>query len=170
MWLDPWVSASSNARVTTNMVLDLQGTTVSSFFKSGTKKWYHELICDIFIEADACNIVQIPLSLNKEQDSWLWIEDENETIKSGYRLICKMRNQDITDRGWFDWLKLWPLFIPLKVKNFIWRVVHDCFPTIANLQKRKIDVHNKCPVYKAPYETLEHILYGCPFSKNAGGC
>lgn len=57
IWLDPWVPASNNARVTTSMVPNLQDATSSSLFKPGTKEWNYELINDIFNEEDACNIM-----------------------------------------------------------------------------------------------------------------
>lgn len=119
IWLDPWVLASNNARVTTCITPGLQEATVSSLFKPGTKEWDQQLLNDIFNEEDARHIVQIPLSMDREQDSWLWIEDEKGkyTVKSGYRLICKMQNQVITNRtGGFDWLKLCSLLIPPKIK------------------------------------------------------
>lgn len=51
------------------------------------------------------------------------------------------------------------------MKNFLWRVLHDCIPTLDNLRKKFVDVHPICKVCKLSVETLDHILVSCPFAR-----
>lgn len=76
-----------------------------------------------------------------------------------------MQGQSTSDAVSFEWMRLWSLLIPAKVKNFVWRLVHDCLPTLSNLRRRRMDVNVTCPVCKSSEECLDYMLYLCPFSK-----
>ncbi|KAK3229618.1 hypothetical protein Dsin_001499 [Dipteronia sinensis] len=51
--------------------------------------------------------------------------------------------------------------MPLKIKIFIWRACNDWIPTLANLNKRGIEVNRICPVCKQAYESTVHALWTC---------
>lgn len=59
---------------------------------------------------------------------------------------------------------MWNLLIPPKVKHFIWRVGHNCLPTLVNLQRKHVEINAMCAVCRVGDETLEHALWTCPFA------
>ena len=50
------------------------------------KEWDLEILRDLFIEDDVQQILKIPLSSSRTEDSWLWIEGEKGvySVKSTY--------------------------------------------------------------------------------------
>lgn len=46
----------------------MQNVTVKNLLKNCFKKWDHDIIDDIFNEADACGIMKILLSIREEKD------------------------------------------------------------------------------------------------------
>lgn len=87
-------------------------------------------------------------------------------MKSGYRLLRSSSLQALAGVSEFKWLKFWKLSIPPKFKNFLWRVLHDCLPTLEILGRKFVDVHPICQVCKLSRETLDHILMVCLFAAN----
>lgn len=57
------------------------------------------------------------------------------------------------------------MLIPPEVKNFVWRVVHNCLPTPDNLQRRQVEVNSQCSICMAGEETLNHAIRTCPFAR-----
>ena len=54
------------------------------------------------------------------------------------------------------WKVLWHMDILPKVKNFIWRLLHNALPLGANLLKRKLSVDALCKFYPQLLETSDH--------------
>lgn len=65
----------------------------------------------------------------------------------------------------FNWKKFWSLAIPLKVKNFIWRTIQNCIPTLENLRRKHVEVYPICSVCNSDIETLDHILFSCAYAR-----
>lgn len=61
------------------------------------------------------------LSVTMKDDSWMWLEDDKEgySVKSAYRLFCKLHDQVPNILPDLNWLKLWALSAPPKIKNFM---------------------------------------------------
>lgn len=121
---------------------------------------------DIFVQEDIEKILKIPIPITNQDDKWCWLDDNKEqyTVKSGYRVLTRSSALLSTGLPSFHWLKLWNLAIPPKVKNFVWRAILECLPTLENLRKRFVDVYPFCQVCKVASESQEHILYYCPFA------
>lgn len=84
-------------------------------------------------------------------------------MDTGCCTICIIKTLNLlTD---FNWKKLWSLVIPPKVKNFIWRSLQNCIPTLDNLRKKHVEVYPICPVCSSFIETLDHILLLCSFAQ-----
>ncbi|KAM7508459.1 hypothetical protein LguiA_018912 [Lonicera macranthoides] len=62
-----------------------------------------------------------------------------------------------------SWIWLWKAVVPNKVKTFVWCACSNVIPTGAKLVKRGLGVVDPC----APrcFESIDHILRGCPLSK-----
>lgn len=125
------------------------------------------MINDIFSEQDAARILRIPRSICIKDDMWFWLDDEKGcyTVKSGYKRLTWAFTPSTTDQVEFNWQRLWILLIPLKVKNLIWRVYHNCLPTLDNLRKKHVEVDPQCPVCRTEEKSLDHIIWTCNFAR-----
>ncbi|KAK8626276.1 hypothetical protein V6N13_133927 [Hibiscus sabdariffa] len=61
--------------------------------------------------------------------------------------------------------KLWGLNPPVKCKIFFWRLLNNFLPTFANLQYKRVQVRNTCPLCESAAESTDHLLFLCPFTK-----
>ncbi|KAM7273947.1 hypothetical protein ACFE04_028611 [Oxalis oulophora] len=60
----------------------------------------------------------------------------------------------------FDWQKLWGLSIPPKIKNFLWCVIHDVFPSKCRLAQKGVSLDPMCTFCPEPEDTV-HVLLLC---------
>ncbi|KAK8606864.1 hypothetical protein V6N13_052617 [Hibiscus sabdariffa] len=63
------------------------------------------------------------------------------------------------------YIKLWGLNLPAKCKIFFWRLLNNFLPTFANLQYKRVQVRNTCPLCEFAAESTDHLLFLCPFIK-----
>ena len=56
---------------------------------------------------------------------------------------------------------------PTKGPNFMWRACADILPTRDNLCRRRVDVDRNCEFCRQRPETGAHLLWECPFTRNA---
>ncbi|KAJ0898232.1 putative reverse transcriptase zinc-binding domain-containing protein [Helianthus annuus] len=72
----------------------------------------------------------------------------------------------IKERGYHrQFCMKWILWIPLKVKIFVWRAEIERIPTRTTLNRRNVSVPDlRCVLCDADAETAEHLFTGCGFS------
>ena len=107
-------------------------TKVSELIDPLTGEWDEQLIRDIFWPQDADEILRIPI--NDQMEDWsAWHFDAKGqfSVKSAYKLAVLRREaqtgQDASsstcgngsERN-FQWIKIWQLKVPNKVKMFVW--------------------------------------------------
>jgi len=51
--------------------------------------------------------------------------------------------------------------VPPKVKNLVWRICRDCFPTRVKLRSRGVNCPSACVMCEDPHEDSYHILFHC---------
>nr|GME02889.1 uncharacterized protein LOC109189653 [Ipomoea batatas] len=78
---DPWLVYVENPFVTTDLHESISNATVSSLLSENGSGWDAECVRDIFNERDANVILNIPVSLRKPPDIWIW-KDEAKGIYS----------------------------------------------------------------------------------------
>lgn len=94
------------------------------------------------------------------------MDDTNGTysVKSAYRRLYE--GYTIYQLwGAVNWLKVWNLNVAPKVKNFMWRALRNCLPTLVNLRQKNVEVYPICPVCHCSLETEEHVLVYCSFAQ-----
>ncbi|XP_028070017.1 uncharacterized protein LOC114272492 [Camellia sinensis] len=104
------------------------------------------------------DILQLqPSQTNDGEDTPRWIKssDGEFSTASAYDLIVDQQNH-MGDWGW-----IWKLKVPLKLKSFLWLVLHDKLLTNHKRATRGITNDPKCPYY-VNIETIEHLLRLCP--------
>ena len=99
----------------------------------------------------ASTILQIPISkTNSVQDTLLWKYSKNGKyqVKKAYDFLARDHlvhpRHDQPQMG--SWSRIWKVKVPLKVNNFIWKLMHDRLPTLLNLNIRGISTSNIYPL------------------------
>ena len=104
-----------------------------------------------------------PLHQQVRMDTLVWKAEKNGcySVRSAYRICI----EDITSN---DHLRkpeyesgIWRLKVPPKVKNLLWRICRDCFPTCAKLKSRGANCPSACVKCNDPHENIYHIFFHC---------
>ena len=67
------------------------------------------------------------------------------------------------------WQYLWHMQVPNSTKVFLWRPCKSILPTKDNLKRRKVVQDDLCLICHREEETVAHILWECPSSKDVWG-
>ncbi|XP_060969566.1 uncharacterized protein LOC133036823 [Cannabis sativa] len=95
-----------------------------------------------------------------------WESNGTFSVKSAYLLLQKSKKQHTsTDNSGF-WRSLWQLKIPLKVKNFMWRVVSSALPTCLQLVTKHVDISSNCPICKSHPESVSRAIISCSLAQS----
>ena len=54
---------------------------------------------------------------------------------------------------------------PLRIINFVWKLLHDSLPTMATLHNKGISNDDTCPLCNSDEETPTHLFLLCSFSR-----
>jgi len=65
----------------------------------------------------------------------------------------------------FQWIKIWQLKVPNKVKMFVWRFAHNSLPVKRNVARRGVELDTICPVCRRLDEDCGHIFFKYKFAK-----
>ncbi|KAE8731154.1 hypothetical protein F3Y22_tig00002840pilonHSYRG00493 [Hibiscus syriacus] len=82
------------------------------------------------------------------------LEPGKRVAVCGYRLLQGIQHAFSVDRSQF-YRDMWSIGLPAKVKISMWRIVHSFLSTFANLQNKRPDVHNVCPLCHSSSETKD---------------
>ncbi|KAL6272827.1 hypothetical protein ACE6H2_023519 [Prunus campanulata] len=59
------------------------------------------------------------------------------------------------------WDFLWKLYLPPKLKTFLWLIGHGKILTNVQKEKRRLIANHNCQRYTSSHKTMEHICRGC---------
>lgn len=153
---------SRTGLVTTSLPSTIHFAPVSSLFSISGNTWDVDLVRDVFNTEDISQILQLPLTSRPLSDSWFWrfLNDGHYSVRSSYRLLY----------GEFDmsqslpWMLIWNLQGPAKVKDFLWRLCSNCFPTKDALMAKRVSLDQMCQVCNAAAESGLHLFVSCNFA------
>lgn len=86
------------------------------------------------------------------------------SVKSGYRLLTKPVSgaAQIIQQVWNA---IWRISVLPKIKNFLWRMLHNVLPTCVILVQKQVAVQVLCPVCEQEPESIEHVLLLSGFAR-----
>jgi hypothetical protein len=86
-------------------------------------------------------------------------------VRSAHRFYLKeiVENAGLEVEG--DWLLIWKLAIPPKVRNFIWQVAQNCLPTRVRLNEKGVQIGKNYPWCNDVPETATHTMIRCNQSR-----
>ncbi|XP_039687804.1 uncharacterized protein [Medicago truncatula] len=94
----------------------------------------------------------------------IWKAEKNGcySVRSAYRTCIEdiINNEHLRKPRY--WSGIWRLKVPPKVKNLVWRICRDCFPTRVKLRSRGVNCPSGCVRCEDPHEDSYHILFHCP--------
>lgn len=146
-------------------------TKVSELINPTTNVWDADLINDIFWPVDAQRILQISIARAGVDDFVAWHYNKSGvfSVRSAYHVEWdhqhgeKLRRTNGMGgtRGHPVWKKIWELKVPVKVKIFGWKSLHNTVPCLATLANRHVPVSAKCGNCPSEVEDLRHVLFTC---------
>ncbi|CAN1830979.1 Putative ribonuclease H protein At1g65750 [Linum perenne] len=160
-WTDRWVD--SGARL-----MDLvDGADISqrldecvADYASPDGEWDYDKLA-LLLPDDAIKLVIgiSPPNADRGDDQWTWGEERNGlfSIKSAYRIICKLENSKLED----PWLSVWKWGGPNRIKFFLWLVVQEKIMTNSVRLRRHFTTDESCDSCPGRAETVLHVLRDC---------
>ncbi|CAL1378571.1 unnamed protein product [Linum trigynum] len=166
VWWDRWVPNSPNFKIESPVASLALKAKVSHLIDQSERCWKSNVLQSNFDPKDRERIVKIPLPRRYQSDTQVWGRDKlgKYSVKSGYHEWRKRWNADEGERDIpVDWKRMWHLYLPPKVRVFLWRWGSNILPTRANLMKRIRDESDECP-FCGLQEMQEHILRDCDWA------
>ncbi|PNX81608.1 ribonuclease H [Trifolium pratense] len=98
---------------------------------------------------------------NEDMMAWSGTANGEFSIASAYTLLCRFN-----DDAWeADWLQIWRLRVPERIRTFIWIIRHDRLLT--NYRKSKMHISEPwCNHCVDVVEDTLHVLRDCPLAKS----
>uniref|UniRef100_A0A803PU27 Reverse transcriptase n=1 Tax=Cannabis sativa TaxID=3483 RepID=A0A803PU27_CANSA len=165
---DPWLSRPHTFKIYDKPYLLENLRVVDLFLVDGS--WDTNFIKTLFNEEDVAPILSMSSGEWSLEDKILWYFNKNGeySIRSRYKMVVAMREEALQSdssriEAW--WKSMWRRKIPLKVKNFVWKLCHSWLPTNYDLSKRGIQVEPLCSqCSKGKRDDIIHALWGRSYS------
>ena len=150
LWLPYDVLPSGDLVLTHKPVFTGENQTnmlVNELIDGETGQWNRQKVHELFAPSTQCEILAIPLNALHKRDELEWKENKARrfSVKAAYQVALHLLNHDGAEHSnaWIDgkvWMTIWALKVPLKVRNFIWRVSSNILPTKDNLHCQRVKV------------------------------
>ncbi|GAA0148328.1 hypothetical protein LIER_07803 [Lithospermum erythrorhizon] len=142
----------------------------------GIDIWKDPWLVNSVMDNDDANLVlAIPLSRQQIRDRLVWnhTKSGNYLTSLGYLSVRNMKRigelggscEGDTSMGMRSdkiWQSIWGLKVPPRVRNFLWKWLHNVLPTKVNLRPRGVKIEDCCPLCNSAPETAEHVFLYCP--------
>ncbi|KAK8711044.1 hypothetical protein V6N13_146346 [Hibiscus sabdariffa] len=108
----------------------------------------------------------IPLARPELQDKIVWRYDQTGeySVKSGYKVLRNEFSDAPSSIVVQFYKQMWNVNLPPKVKITMWRIANNYISTFANLQVKRLNVNNICPLCQSSSETVSHLMKECSFA------
>jgi len=111
----------------------------------------------------ANQILSMPIfkDMGEDKCSWKFTSHGEYNVKTTYHYIMEslMDNSDLRVPG--NWMKIWNMKIPQKIKVFLWCAGRGCLPTRERLRTRGVQCTDRCVHCEGSYENDWHVFFGC---------
>lgn len=139
------------------------------------EQWNEELLDELFtpVEVEFAVIKRIPIREGKCHDRWVWqcTGKCNFTVKSAYHIQTSVEQSKASSSSSASmrvsakiWKGLWNIGFTPKIRNFMWKDLHNKVQVGENLMKRKVQAENIFHLCGELNETIVHVVLRCPFA------
>ena len=140
---------------------------VGDLIDHNSRLWKVDLIRSLYHYPKAFNILQMLISKtnsSKDRLMWKYSMDGNYSTKKAYELLIEDfsgSQQSLQERK--IWAAILKVHVPLRIINFMRKLLHDSLPTKTTLHNRGISNDDTCPLYNFDEETPTHLFFLCSF-------
>jgi len=145
--------------------------TVSDLWKEGLREWNPVIFEGVLNPEDQQLAESLYLSKYAVQDSYEWAYTKNAqySVRSGYWVATHVHFDEedaiLPPPGSIALKKeIWKLPITPKICHFLWRCLSGALATATQLRTRMIPADPICQKCCQADETVNHILFTCPFA------
>ncbi|XP_024012343.1 uncharacterized protein LOC112086786 [Eutrema salsugineum] len=172
VWSDPWIPDDPPRPPEGLHVEQDPLLFVNSLIDFESKQWKLARLRELFPPKEIAFILGIRPSQYVSRDGYSWslTKSGNYTVKSGYwiarslsRLACEppLQGPSTTVLS----AQAWKLKTTRKIKHFVWQCITGCLATCQRLASRHIGRDKRCPRCGAEEESINHVIFECPPSK-----
>lgn len=172
IWDDAWLPTLP-PRQANGPIID-PDMTVSDLWKENRREWDPVIFEGVLNPEDQELAKKIYLSKYAEEDTYEWAYTTNAqyTVRSGYWVATHValdEEDHIQPPQGSLTIKqqIWKLQITPKIKHFLWRCLSGALATTTQLRTRSIPADPICQRCCQGEETINHILFMCPFAAAA---
>lgn len=154
LWNDPWIPLPYSFKPYSTPMDGSENWRVSDIIDHDNHTWLEQVVEDLFNDAEAEIILQLPLSYHTTIDRLIWHFDNKGiyTVKSGYYVAHMTENLEkhasssagMSNTGKLLWNKVWKARVPPKVRVFMWRLLRGNLPTRAAIAKKIFIFETSC--------------------------
>lgn len=135
-----------------------------------TKQWKRDPVFSCFDQAEAQQIISIPISHRLPEDKliWHWEKDGEYSVRLAYHILYDERYKNLPGPSHIIysnlWKEIWHASVPNRIRNFLWRLAKNSLPTRFNLSRKGVQVDLLCPLCFQAVERQEHLFMQCPLA------
>jgi len=150
---------------------------VSELIDSTTATWDMQMLESFFTLADVESIINIPLSTRRQADFWAWHHEKKGvfSVRSAYRMLVinkhhatsyieNIAGRSDTKAEEKEWLAIWNLDVPSKIRVFLWRLARHSLPSGDVLFRRNMAQQSICDICGAQ-DSWKHSLIECNLAR-----
>ncbi|XP_008240710.1 PREDICTED: uncharacterized protein LOC103339206 [Prunus mume] len=175
IWKDSWLHPPHEGIINVSQLISPSAPQqVCEIMDKVNHSWRVDLI-DSYVSRETIDIIRccpIGNSDGCDRRVWPWTSNGDYTVKSGYRRIHAQKRIREGEGGSTShvvqkevWQSIWKIVTLPKIRVFLWRLLNDAISTRWNLFKRKIVNSPLCPICGQLEETVEHLLFLCPWTQ-----
>jgi len=169
VWEDPWLPTIPPRPAYGPTVIP--NLTVSDLWKEGLREWNPVIFEGVLNPEDQQLAESLYLSKYAVQDSYEWAYTKNAqySFRSGYWVATHVHFDEedaiLPPPGSIALKKeIWKLPITPKICHFLWQCLSGALATATQLRTRMIPADPICQKCCQADETVNHILFTCPFA------
>jgi len=168
VWYNNWIAGDVTLIPPSQGDFHLSNLRVSHCMLHNHKSWDVPFLESIFDQQTVNHITNTPLFTSVKEDRLIWSKESNGdySVRNAYRLCL----QELLDVSAYkipgNWVNIWKLKVPPKVKNFMWRIVRNVLPTGMRLRDKRVNCPDNCVLCDSGVETNFHLFFSCPNSSN----
>lgn len=174
VWLDKWIEDPDEglrAPWIKNYSFDVN-LRAADLINVESSRWDVSKLAEIFVLADVEIIMKNQPVVNKEDFvSWRFNKSGQISVKSAYWLAADMKMRMAHPQAFAlpslnDLIeKAWKVQTSPKLRIFIWKALSDALPTSDLIIGRGMKVDGRCQICGDEGESINHMLFICPFAR-----
>lgn len=170
IWEDPWLPTLP-PRPANGPALD-RNMKVADLWLPNKREWNPVVFEGVLNPEDQAYAKELYLSqyIVKDTYEWAYTSNAKYTVRSGYWVATHIDviEEDIIQPPYGSIAlkqKQWKLPIAPKIQHFLWRCLSKVIPTATHLITRNIPADPLCQHCCQEEETVNHILFTCPYAR-----